>query len=151
LRLSSLVEIARALDLEVTLVPRKALPAVQSILRGGGPPAPQGLPGPAPARALKKLQDSLAATLQGHPGVKELAQLQRQVRDLQRLPVRPSDLGDLRAATKAVQAFKDSTRHREALRRSLSDLQHLRNSLVHEAPRAGTVKPAYSLKEDDHG
>lgn len=35
LRLSSLVEIARALDLEVTLVPRKSLPAVQSVIRGG--------------------------------------------------------------------------------------------------------------------
>lgn len=34
LRLSSLVEITRALGLEVTLVPRKAVPAVQSIVRG---------------------------------------------------------------------------------------------------------------------
>ncbi len=33
LRLSSLAEIARALDLELTLVPRKALPAVNSIVR----------------------------------------------------------------------------------------------------------------------
>ena len=33
LRLSSLVEIARVLDLEVTLVPRKSVPAVQSIVR----------------------------------------------------------------------------------------------------------------------
>ncbi len=34
LRLSSLVAIARALDLELALVPRKSLPAVQSIARG---------------------------------------------------------------------------------------------------------------------
>lgn len=33
LRLSSLIELARVLDLELTLVPRKALPAVQSIVR----------------------------------------------------------------------------------------------------------------------
>ena len=33
LRLSSLTAIARALDLELTLVPRKALPAVKSISR----------------------------------------------------------------------------------------------------------------------
>ncbi|MCK9510891.1 MAG: helix-turn-helix domain-containing protein [Pigmentiphaga sp.] len=33
LRLSSLIAIANALDLEVTLVPRQALPAVQSIAR----------------------------------------------------------------------------------------------------------------------
>jgi len=33
LRVSSLAEIARALDLELTLVPRKALPAVKSMVR----------------------------------------------------------------------------------------------------------------------
>lgn len=33
LRVSSLVELARILDLELTLVPRKALSAVQSIIR----------------------------------------------------------------------------------------------------------------------
>ena len=32
-KLSSLVELARALDLEVTLVPRKTLPAITSIVR----------------------------------------------------------------------------------------------------------------------
>lgn len=36
LRLSSLVAIARVLDLEVALVPRKSLPAVQSIVRSTG-------------------------------------------------------------------------------------------------------------------
>jgi transcriptional regulator with XRE-family HTH domain len=33
LRLSSLIEFARMLDLEVTLVPRKLVPAVQSLIR----------------------------------------------------------------------------------------------------------------------
>ncbi len=33
LRLSSLIQIARALDLELKLVPRKSLPAVESIVR----------------------------------------------------------------------------------------------------------------------
>lgn len=35
LRLSSLVELARALDLELTVVPRKSLAAVHSIARSG--------------------------------------------------------------------------------------------------------------------
>lgn len=33
LRLSSLIALARALDLELTLVPRKAVPAVQAVVR----------------------------------------------------------------------------------------------------------------------
>lgn len=35
LRVSSLVELARTLDLELVLVPRKALPAVTAVMRGG--------------------------------------------------------------------------------------------------------------------
>ncbi len=36
LRVSSLFTLARVLDLELILVPRKTLPAVQSIVRSGG-------------------------------------------------------------------------------------------------------------------
>ena len=36
LQLSSLVEITRALDLELKLVPRRILPAVEAVLRAGG-------------------------------------------------------------------------------------------------------------------
>ena len=41
LRVSSLVALARVLDLELTFVPRKLIPAVNSIVRGGAQSAPQ--------------------------------------------------------------------------------------------------------------
>jgi len=152
LRLSSLVEIARALDLEVTLVPRKNLSAVQSIIRSSERPAPQSVPGPSPVRELQKLQNIVRSTLQEHPSVKELAQIQRQARDLQRLAtLQMPDLSAVREAAKAVEAFRHSTAHMDELRRSLSDLQRWRNSLVHEASHIEAMKPAYSLEEDDHG
>ena len=49
LRVSSLVALARVLDLELTLVPRKSLSAVQSIMRSGtsGPPRDGGTARPA--------------------------------------------------------------------------------------------------------
>ena len=40
LRLTSLVELTCALELEIMLVPRQAVPAVRSILRTGGGAAP---------------------------------------------------------------------------------------------------------------
>ena len=52
LRLSSLVELARALDLELTVVPRKSLSAVQSIARSG-----EAGSGDAPERAAYSLED----------------------------------------------------------------------------------------------
>ena len=39
LRVSSLVELTRALDLELMLVPRKTVPAVQAIMRRDGAPS----------------------------------------------------------------------------------------------------------------
>jgi transcriptional regulator with XRE-family HTH domain len=36
IRISSLIEMARVLDMELALVPRKLVPAVQSIIRGTG-------------------------------------------------------------------------------------------------------------------
>lgn len=41
LRLSSLVELARALDLELMLVPRQAVPAVQAVVRSTQGESPQ--------------------------------------------------------------------------------------------------------------
>ena len=48
LRLSSLIELARALDMELMLVPRAAVPAVQSIIRGSKPAASRNRLAPQP-------------------------------------------------------------------------------------------------------
>jgi transcriptional regulator with XRE-family HTH domain len=152
LRLSSLVELARALDLEVTLVPRKKLSAVQSIVRSTEGPAPRGAPAPSSARALQKLQASVHVALREYPSVKELAQLQSGARDLQRMAGSQAlDLRALREAIKAVQRFTDSASQLNELRRSVAEIQRLRNSIVHDVPRVGAVKPAYSLEDADDG
>jgi len=58
LRLSSLVAIARALDLELALVPRKSLPAVRSIARGAST-GPRALSEPQrPAYSLDEDDDA---------------------------------------------------------------------------------------------
>jgi transcriptional regulator with XRE-family HTH domain len=54
LRLSSLIELARALDHEVVLVPRKLLPAVDSIVRNALPSSPNP---PRPAYSLDEVDD----------------------------------------------------------------------------------------------
>jgi len=69
LRLSSLIEFARMLDLEVTLVPRKLVPAVQSLIRSaksaseassrseGGAPVDAGVAQVLPARPAYSLDE----------------------------------------------------------------------------------------------
>lgn len=71
LRLSSLVDIARALDLELALVPRKAMPAVQSIARPSQSwQFPAGsFPGD---RQLKQIQANLSHVSHANPTLKSL-------------------------------------------------------------------------------
>ncbi len=53
IRLSSLTELARALDLDLRLVPRKAVPAVDSVVRSTVPTAASAQPSlPRPAYRL---------------------------------------------------------------------------------------------------
>jgi len=145
LRLSSLIAIANALDLEVALVPRQAMPAVQSMAR----------------------QAAIAS--RSPAGLEEIRQLGDTLRDLQvKLPARP----ELDAIRKAYAALKPLNLDRSALARireinqslqtttdrwgsitnAAKRITALRNQIVHaqaqqESPSA--ARPAYSLDDED--
>ena len=154
-RLSTLVALARALDLELALVPRKAVSAVQSVVRASEPATVSGRK----LTGLRKEIDRFRQTLADLPNstrlTTEYAQLQRQFRDLQNFQLDKAQLNQLRETAKALQAFGDQGRDLQTLRLAVSEFQSIRNSLAHAAanvPRMDTVKPAYSLDEwDDDG
>jgi len=151
LRVSSLVELARVLDLELTLVPRKSVPAVNSIVRStGSTPSRPGEHTAATRKQLKRLQVDLDELLQKYPVNTELAQLQRQIRDLQNFGFSVIDLGKLRDVNRAIVAFAND-HDIEGLRDTLIEAQNLRNAAAHRAASAAPadiVRPAYTLEED---
>lgn len=168
LRLSSLAELARALDLEVMLVPRKTVPAVKSITRNIS--RTHGMPFESSAtlsaaaqssqREFERLKKSLDATLTEYPGIKELAQIQRQVREIDQLKsalAEPGSFHGIREVARAVQSFKEqyeSINRSSAinqLRQISSELNSLRNLTAHSIPKIERPKPAYSLENDDDG
>jgi transcriptional regulator with XRE-family HTH domain len=148
LRLSSLVDIARALDLELALVPRKVMPAVQSIAR---PPRSGEFPaGSFPgSKQLQQLQANLSQAGHANPTIKELAQLQRQVRDLQHLRLPASDVESLRKASAAIRSLNVKTPDMDGIRKTLSSLQDIRNRIAHAIPKIEPPRPAYALDEND--
>ena len=154
LRVSSLVALARALDLELMLVPRKSVSATRAIVR-----TTQGIPQKSQAsgaalRELKRLHDSINSVAKLHPAVSELSQLQRLVKELQPFKQALSDVEPLRTASRALEAFNTDAQGLEALRRAVLPLQELRNALAHsmpELPDTDSVRPAYRLNEDNHG
>lgn len=155
LRVSSLVALARALDLEPMLVSRKSVPAVQSIASSVPASAPQD--GKAARRALKeltRLQNAMNHLPTDFFPKSELEGFQRQVRGLRHF--RPSllEIRTIRDVNRAIRAFGHGTHDPTAIRQSLLRLRDLRNALAHgriAGDQTESVRPAYSLDEDDHG
>lgn len=156
LRVSTLVELARALDLELELVARKALPAVRAIVARSDESAPAAARSSRRAlRALKQVQDIAARAARVHPTVIELARIQQQARELRHFTIAGDRVGTLRDAAVAVKAYHENTAGLESLQDALAQLRDLRTALAHALPSgsddAKTVRPAYSLDGDDHG
>jgi transcriptional regulator with XRE-family HTH domain len=155
LRVSSLIALARVLDMELTLVPRKTVPAVQSIVRSNEKTGEESMRASREAtNEVTRLQSMVADRLQLYPGSKELAQLQRNLRELQNFRLSPQALKSFQSAKKAMKGFTDSTESVKALRKALIDIQETRNKLVHglvNKPLTELPRPAYSLDEEDDG
>ena len=156
LRISSLVELGRVLDLELMLVPRKATSAVQAIVRSsaGNTLGSTDDASRQTLKELKRLQDRVADLVQMHPAVTEFAQLQRQIRELQHFRISQDGLEAIRNASAAVKAFKDTPAALDTIRDAYAQLAALRNALAHGisvSAETESLRPAYSLDEDDHG
>ena len=154
LKLSSLVEIARALDLEITLVPRKALPAVQGAVRAHGTTVET-------SRAVRLLneQAQIAERIKANfPDLSQVEGFQNAIRSIPRLQF---DTAQLKALDEALQPAKRLKTIIEAqggaatlakrIEEATSALRHFRNIQVHHAPliEAARQLPAHRLEEDD--
>lgn len=153
LRLSSLIELARALDLELTLVPRKSVPAVQAVVRSTAQDSLASAEPDSPAqKEVERLSKLVAQLVRAFPTTPEIAQLGRLVRDFRNLPLPPDALTPLREARKTLNNLHRSADALEAIRRALADLYAVRNAAAHSLPSVpDSARPAYSLDEDDHG
>ena len=155
LRVSSLVELARVLDLELVLVPRKAISAVHAVVRSRAESVPTAVESSRHTlNELKRLQQSVARTAQIHPALPELAEILRLVRELKHFPIPRHYLDAVLNVAAAVKVFHEKPFSLNALRDSLAQLRNLRNALAHALPTSHdteTVRPAYDLDEGDDG
>lgn len=153
LKLSSLVEIARALGLEIKLVPRNALPAVEGAVRAHGTSVET-------SRALSLLnrQAQIADRIKANfPDLPQVEDFQNAIRSIPRLQF---DAAQLKALDEALKPAKRLTSITEGqggvaalakrLEEATSALRHFRNMQVHHAPliEAARQRPAYRLEDD---
>ena len=153
LRVSSLIKLAHVLDLGLILVPRKKVPAVQAIGRIDIAEAvSEGAQ--RSAKELTKLNESVTRLLKENPTTIELARLQRLTRELRHFSIEEKHLAVVRAATDSLTSLQNTSVGMKVLRESLFQLQGLRNSLasaIDEMRTAASVRPAYTLEDDDRG
>lgn len=149
LRLSSLVEIARALDVELKLVPRKGLSAVNSIIRSTQPQAQlQSKPMLEAMAKLQRATDELSTVLADD---REVAQLRSRIHELSRISLPPHSQGKLKELAKQLQRLVSGKSEVSSLKTVLEEVNMLRNAAVHQQAQepAGHQRSAYSLDGDD--
>ncbi len=155
LRTSSLVALARVLDLELLLVHRKAVSAVNSIVRSSTPNTPpDGRTTRQIRKELARLQNAISQLPDELLSKSELEQFQRQARELYNFRLSLPDIEAIRDASKTVRAFIKNPETLNAIRQSFSQIQDLRNHIAQGRDNDSAVesiRPAYNLDEDDHG
>jgi transcriptional regulator with XRE-family HTH domain len=169
IRLSSLIELARALDLDLKLIPRKAVPAVNNVVRS----TVQAAPASPAIKELNRSLDTVKNLRVVYPGLSELKNLQDSFQTLKNLRIVGKELEALRdigkpirelqqtcknfaeggrrsaEQLKAIQdAAKIPTEQLQALREAATAAQRLRNQLVHAIPEQPSPRPAYRLDDD---
>lgn len=154
LKLSSLVEIARALDLELTLVPRKALHAVEGAVRAHGTTVETSR-----AVSLLNEQAQIAERIKANfPDISQVEGLQDAIRSIPKLQFDAAQLKALDEALQPARRLKTiieaqggATALAKRIEEATSALRHFRNIQVHHAPliEAARQLPVHRLEEDD--
>jgi len=151
LRLSSLVELARILDLEFALVPRKLLPAIDAILQGAGDEIIEGASHRRADRELANLRSIISTLPEQLFNHIEIGNYNRVLRELAHLRLTKTDLDTLRRIAETIRKAGAEPGAKQVIHQSLLEMQKLRNQIAHGKVdrETETVRPAYSLDEDD--
>lgn len=152
-KMSSLVEIARALDLDLKLVPRQAVPVVDAALRAN---SLGQLSGDATSRAVMTIRNFLTR-LNGltHLDEKTRGTLVNELADLELLRYADFDYQALQAALRPMNRVLEKVEDGETidahwprrLRDTREKLKSLRNMMAQARPEAR--RSAFALDDDD--
>ncbi len=149
LRLSSLVALASALDLEIALVPRKAMPAIKSITRQTTDRTV--IQPPAIGKELKQLQKAIRALQIEAPTLPELDDLRKATASIQRLQIDTRFLDNLRSLRHTIERANITEQWR-GIFEAANSMKVLRNQIAQFGPTSeqrSANRPAYSLDEED--
>lgn len=150
IQLSSLIELARALDLEVIPVPRKLIPAVQAIVRSGESEAFRQAENTRQAlKYLKRIRKDIGR-FDAPDSARALLDLQRTATELEGFRIGSRELEAIRNISKSLQQAAGDPKAQQEIQHAANELRRLRNNLAHNvAESPEPVRPAYALDEEE--
>ena len=149
LRLSSLVALTHALDLELALVPRKAVPAVRSLTRDAISSSHKDVV--AIQKEMQRLGETVRRIQISMPDLEGLQRLQKSLSDLYRFRAPMLDLTPLKKLRQTIEQISHPEKEMTSLNDSLNIIRTIRNKASHAPlPDSGGIlsRPAYSLDEE---
>jgi transcriptional regulator with XRE-family HTH domain len=149
IQLSSLIELARVLDLEVMPVPRKLVPAIQTIVRSGESGAFRQAEDTRQAlKYLKRIRKNIGRFHAAPNNTREL--LPRITTELEAFKFGPRQLEAVRTISESLQKLVDGPKAQHIIQRAADELRRLRNNLAHNvAESPAPLRPAYTLDEEE--
>lgn len=145
--LGSLVDVARALDLEIMLAPRKLMPAIRNILDSNS----------ASTDVLTSDQRKLVARLdrwtsefsQGIGTNSDTFALKDSLVLLRHLPLTPDELDLLKRTAERLDNYQAGKMPRQEMREIAQEIRRLRNAAAHRDRDDAVPRSAYALDEED--
>jgi len=145
--LSSFIDMARALDLEVVLVPKKLLPAVNGLMRAQATPDMHIHAGQPNDKRFARAE-RLVKKMKGLYGTSaDLDRIDEYLRFLRRMNLSDGEMQVVRDAMDRLERYQSSPQTTPVVKDIAIALQRLRNTIAHAAP--SEAGPAYSLDGED--
>jgi len=145
--LSSFIDMTRALDLELMLVPKKLVPAVLGLVKAQATPdmhihagQPNDKRFARAERLVKKMKQSYGSSV-------DLDRIEEMLRFLRRVYLSDQEMQLVRELIARLERHPASAHAAPIVRDIAQNLQRLRNSIAHGSP--SEPRPAYSLDEGD--
>lgn len=147
LKLSSLIELARALDLDVVLVPRKSLRAVEAIISAHA--ARDAASDRHAMKQVRMLQKEALALAMLHPDVSHLRRLRDLARGFINVRLGPADVARVAEAQRILKRIRAGKAPLDDAAPVADELGEMRNRLAHPIEEPSAQRPAYRLDDGD--
>lgn len=148
IRLSSLVSLGRALDLEIELVPRKAVSAVESIVRATTS-SERAIQTTRTLNDVAKLVRTLKSVRSPEISSVAMEKALSHLRMLERFQLTAEQLEAVKRFNDTLAKTKLHELDPEVFARHAKAIEHIRNQVAHAPPPASPPKPAYALDDEE--